>query len=80
MYYRNDEDDLSLKNRAISSLRQKLYQLNDGIRFLISNHLASAVENVISGIRYERLQADGPKLPQVTDKHPLVHRHDVLDY
>jgi hypothetical protein len=34
--------------------------------------LSSAVNNILSTIRYERLQWDGPQLKQVSALHPLV--------
>ncbi|XP_021957483.1 glycogen debranching enzyme isoform X2 [Folsomia candida] len=65
------------KNGAIESFRHHLYRLNENMYNLVQSHLHAAVENVIAGVRYERLQHDGPKLPQVTDKDPLSHRYFV---
>jgi len=78
--YRHDEDDIAVKSRAVNSLRQKLNQLNEGAQFIVNSHLTAAVENILSGIRYERLQPDGPKLPQVTAEDPLIHRYVPLKY
>lgn len=62
------------KNAAIDSFRQHLYRLNEDVKNLTWSHLHAGIENVIAGVRYERLQQDGPKLEQVTEKDPLIHR------
>jgi len=48
--------------------------LNEETRGLIKSHLTAAVENVIAGARYERIQAGGPKYEKVTRERPLAHR------
>jgi glycogen debranching enzyme len=75
LFFRNDcvnEDD-RLK-QCSEDLRKNLQELNDDIFKQVQNHLNAAVENVIAGIRYFRVQADGPKLKEVSEKHPLVPR------
>jgi hypothetical protein len=38
----------------------------------IESHLSSAVNNILSTVRYETLKRDGPKLKQVSAQQPLV--------
>jgi len=59
-------------SQAVNSFRQCLHELNGQIYNEIQNHLNAAVENVISGTRYERLDPNGPKIEIVSCKHPLV--------
>lgn len=40
----------------------------------VQGHLIAAVDNSISGIRYFRVQPDGPKLTKVSVTNPLVPR------
>ena len=44
-----------------SELKKKLDQLNHAAYNEAWNHLNAAVENVIKGARYHRVQADGPR-------------------
>lgn len=74
-YYKwHDEDINNAINRAVESLRNKLKHLNDGAKHVTGCHVESAIDNVLAGARYERLQADGPRLSEVSDEHPLIHR------
>ncbi|GFU16736.1 glycogen debranching enzyme [Nephila pilipes] len=57
------------------ALRWKLEELNNVKMAELDSHFYSAVENVISAIRYERLSADGPHLKSVSAEHPLVPQY-----
>ncbi|XP_054724204.1 glycogen debranching enzyme-like [Uloborus diversus] len=59
-------------SKSCENLRQKLEELNNAKRAEIDAHFYSAVENVLSAVRYERLNPSGPKLKEVSSKHPLV--------
>lgn len=59
-------------SQAVISFRQCLNELNGQIYHEIEDHLNSAIENVISATRYERLDPNGPKIQVVSCKHPLV--------
>ena len=59
-------------SQAVSSFRQCLNELNGQIYNEIQGHLNSAVENVISTARYERLDLNGPKFDVVSCRHPIV--------
>ena len=60
-------------------LRQKIILANNEVKSLIDNHLNSAIENVIQGVRYERLQHDGPKIVELTINLPLVTQYFTYD-
>lgn len=40
----------------------------------IQGHLLAAVDNSIAGIRYFRVQPDGPKLTEISISNPLLPR------
>ncbi|XP_018012653.1 glycogen debranching enzyme isoform X1 [Hyalella azteca] len=58
--------------RCCSALRAALEELNSLATAEVTRHLHAAVSGTIGTVRYERLQSDGPKIPAVTAKHPLV--------
>lgn len=78
--YRTDcfDEETRLK-RCAEDLRKKLQELNNMITNEIQNHLNAAVENTIAGIRYFRVQGDGPKLKEISERNPLVPRY-FTDY
>lgn len=59
--------------------RQCLSQLNNAKKTEIEMHFCAAVENVLSAVRYERLNFNGPKLKEVSAVHPLVPQY-FLNY
>lgn len=73
--FRSDcfDEDTRLR-RCIEEFKNKLDQLNREVCEKLDSHLNSAVENSIAGIRYFRVQHDGPRIEKVTDKDPLVPR------
>lgn len=76
MYYRADcfDEETRLK-RCAEDLRKKLQELNDVIVNEVQNHLNAAIENTIAGIRYFRVQPDGPMLKEISERNPLVPRY-----
>lgn len=50
--------------------------LNNKVFDEVQGHLTAAVDNSIAGIRYFRVQSDGPKLTKVCDSNPLVPRYN----
>lgn len=54
--------------------KTKLDELNKLAIEELNLHLNAAVENVIAGIRYFRVQHDGPKLTKITLNDPLTPR------
>ncbi|KAL1498307.1 hypothetical protein ABEB36_009123 [Hypothenemus hampei] len=78
--YRPDSfDEESRVKRCAEDFKIKLESLNNAVIKEITDDLNAAVENVIAGIRYFRVQADGPKFKEITINHPLVHRY-FTDY
>ncbi|XP_028049244.1 LOW QUALITY PROTEIN: glycogen debranching enzyme [Monomorium pharaonis] len=78
--YRADcfDEETRLK-RCAEDFKNKLQELNEAIINDVQNHLNAAVENSIAGIRYFRVQSDGPRLKEISEKHPLVPRY-FTDY
>ena len=58
--------------QAQDQLRGRLVELNEQAAGVVQGHLAAAVENIISGIRYERLADHGPKMRGLAWKTPLA--------
>ncbi|XP_052738312.1 glycogen debranching enzyme [Bicyclus anynana] len=74
--YRPDcYDEEARLQRCCAELRRRLQQLNDEAEADARAHLLAAVDNCAAGVRYERLQADGPRLREVSERHPLVPRY-----
>lgn len=75
--YRADcfDEETRLK-RCAEDLKNKLQELNEAISNNVQNHLNAAVENVIAGIRYFRVQCDGPRIKEISKKNPLVPRYN----
>lgn len=74
-YYRSDcFDEETRLRRCTEEFKSKLDGLNQEVSESINSHLSSAVENSIAGIRYFRVQHDGPKIKAVSIKDPLVSR------
>ena len=79
--YRSDcFDEDSRQKRCAEELRKKLQELNDSIINELQNHLNAAVENSIAGMRYFRVQSDGPQLKEVSERNPLVPRFHFFFY
>ncbi|XP_019697923.1 glycogen debranching enzyme [Harpegnathos saltator] len=78
--YRADcfDEDTRLK-RCAEDLKHKLEELNEVIINDLRNHLNAAVENTVASIRYFRVQSDGPKIKEISEKNPLVPRY-FTDY
>lgn len=78
--FRNDcfDEDTRLR-RCAEEFKRKLESLNDEVFQKIQSHLVAAVENCIAGIRYFRVQHDGPRIAEVSAQDPLVPRY-FTDY
>ncbi|XP_063531956.1 glycogen debranching enzyme-like [Cydia strobilella] len=75
VYHADCYDEETRLKKCCEELRKKLEQLNSSAREEVDGHLRSAIDNCIAGMRYFRLQADGPKIEEVSDKNPLVPRY-----
>lgn len=78
--FRSDtfDEDTRLKKCA-EDFKENLEALNKIITEEVNKDLDAAIENVIAGIRYYRVQADGPKFKDISIKTPLVYRY-FTDY
>ncbi|RZC42945.1 glycogen debranching enzyme, partial [Asbolus verrucosus] len=78
--YRHDcfDEETRIK-RCAEDFKSKLESLNNKVIDSVNEHLNVAVENVITGIRYFRIQQDGPKIKEVSAKNPLSLRY-FTDY
>ncbi|XP_065569335.1 glycogen debranching enzyme-like [Artemia franciscana] len=56
-------------------LKENLISLNEAKKSEIWSHLHAAVSNVLAGMRYQRLQHDGPLIKEVSATHPLVPQY-----
>lgn len=74
-YFRGNcfDEDTRLR-QCCFELKLKLETLNSIVFNEVQGHLISAVDNSIAGIRYFRVQPDGPKLTEVSITNPLVPR------
>lgn len=75
MIFRSDcfDEDTRLQ-RCSFELKLMLEALNNAIFDKVNEHLTAAVNNSIAGIRYFRVQPDGPRLTKVSINNPLVPR------
>lgn len=67
-------DEETRLKRCAEDLKKKLQELNEAITDNVQNHLNAAIENTIAGIRYSRVQFDGPRIKEISEKNPLVPR------
>lgn len=68
-------DEETRLKRCGEDFKNKLDALNQTVVAKINEHLTAAVENIIAGIRYFRVQADGPRIKEVSVKNPLTPRY-----
>ncbi|CAH0555446.1 unnamed protein product [Brassicogethes aeneus] len=68
-----DED--SRIRKCTEEFKNVLDSLNNAVISELNDHLNAAVENTIAGLRYFRVQHDGPKVREITIKNPLVFRY-----
>ena len=67
-------DEETRLKRCAEDLKNKLQELNEVIINNVQNHLNAAIENSIAGMRYFRVQSDGPQIKEINEKNPLVPR------
>lgn len=72
-----DED--TRRKKCIEAFRAKLEALNEAVRAEIQDYLSYAVENALAGVRYERVQGDGPRIRVNDNSHPLFSRYFTPD-
>ncbi|KRT82522.1 hypothetical protein AMK59_4835 [Oryctes borbonicus] len=72
-------DEESRLKRCSEDFKNKLEELNQIVTNKLQNHLDAAVDNLMAGIRYFRVQQDGPRIKEVSLKNPIVFRY-FTDY
>lgn len=78
--FRSDAfDEDTRRRKCIEAFRSKLEQLNEAARQEINDYLNYAVENALAGVRYERVQGDGPLIRVNDNSHPLFSRYFTPD-
>lgn len=65
-------DEESRRCQSAAKFKAAVEALNHEKYREIEAHLTTAICNVLTSIRYERIQANGPKIPAVTLDQPLV--------
>ena len=60
--------------RCCSSLREELRQLNREIEDRVQCQLQRAIDNLAANMRYQFLEAHGPRRRKVTAQEPIVSR------
>ncbi|XP_065332419.1 glycogen debranching enzyme isoform X2 [Cloeon dipterum] len=68
-------DEAHRVQRCTDDLREYLETLNRQVTDTLQSHLVAAVDNCLAGIRYFRVQTDGPRLKEITPKDPLIPRY-----
>lgn len=68
-------DDETRIQKCASELKARLDCLNLDLKNMVLNHLTAAVDNVLGGVRYFRVQHDGPRLREITEQAPLFTRY-----
>ncbi|XP_026277583.1 glycogen debranching enzyme isoform X2 [Frankliniella occidentalis] len=74
--YRGDcYDEETRLRRCGEDFKQHIEGLNNIQKEALNNHLNSAIENCIAGMRYFRVQDNGPHIREVSVQNPLVPRY-----
>ncbi|XP_059049795.1 glycogen debranching enzyme [Achroia grisella] len=74
--YRTDcYDEEARLRRSCDELRRRLEELNAAAADELRGHLRAAIDNCVATMQYFRLQSDGPKIEEVSEKNPLVPRY-----
>lgn len=68
-------DEETRLRRCGEDFKQHVEGLNNICKESLHNHLNSAIENCIAGMRYFRVQDDGPHIREVSAKSPLIDRY-----
>ncbi|GJQ87827.1 hypothetical protein Trydic_g18672 [Trypoxylus dichotomus] len=78
--FRHDcfDEETRLK-KCGEDFKNKLEELNQIATNKLQSHLDAAIDNSMAGIRYFRVQQDGPRIKEVSLKNPIVFRY-FTDY
>ncbi|CAK1552429.1 unnamed protein product [Leptosia nina] len=71
--YRSDcQEEEERVVRCGAAFKARLEELNSAALTAMQDHLRNALDNCLAGMQYERLQSDGPRVREVSVRHPLV--------
>ena len=66
-------DEKERLHLCCDAFKEHLISINEAIKTNeVADHVDSAIKNIQNGVRYERLDVNGPKHPRVTEKCPLT--------
>lgn len=80
LYRKDCYDEAHRIQRCTDDLREYLETLNRQVTDTLQSHLVAAVDNCLAGIRYFRVQTDGPRLKDITPKDPLIPRFEARPF
>ena len=73
--YRQSSSEASRIEMCCYDFKQALENLNHSIRYgPVKDHINSAVNSIVGGVKYQFLEAHGPRREKVTKDQPLVER------
>nr|XP_023029124.1 glycogen debranching enzyme [Leptinotarsa decemlineata] len=75
VYWNDTFDEESRLKRCSEELKKQLDSLNKTVTEEVNGDLNVALDNVIAGVRYHRVQPDGPRFKEITASNPLVYRY-----
>lgn len=71
-------DEKERLHLCCDAFKAHLISINEAIKTNeVADHVDSAIKNIQNGVRYERLDVNGPKHPRVTGKCPLTTNYFV---
>lgn len=68
-------DEESRLRKCADTFRRHLEWLNEEVYNEIQDHLNHAVNNCLAGTRYERVQHDGPRVREISEKHTIFMQY-----
>lgn len=68
-------DEESRLRKCAETLRGHLEWLNEAVRCEIQDYLNYAIDNVMAGVRYERVQEGGPMVREISIKYPVFMQY-----
>lgn len=75
-FSRNDSfDEETRVQKCASEFKSHVEALNSDLKNSVKNHITAGIDNCIAGLRYFRVQPDGPGLREISDKSPLFTRY-----
>lgn len=80
-YYSSQPDNVNRDARitnACNALRQRLYELNNATTNTVYGHINCAIENFLANGRWRFLDPNGPRIPAVSEKEPIMWNYFTL--